>query len=60
MTELLPIFQQELKTLDERKWDLLDELQSIELAKAALLRKIREEQHGGTIPQQRTKTEPTR
>lgn len=41
MTELAPAPHQELEKLDERKWDLLDELQAIELAKAALLRKIR-------------------
>jgi len=41
VTELLPSQRLELDALDERKWDLLNELQVIELAKSALLAKIK-------------------
>ena len=44
MSELSPeaeAYQATLEHLDNRKWDLMDELAAIELAKAAILNRIR-------------------
>lgn len=51
MTEMLPSPRQAIEALDDRKWDLLQELAALEMAKAALLAKIREgDRNERTIP----------